>query len=90
MQRFLEAHPEPESEAAWQAEWDQQLFAWACQQVRRDVSAATWQAFWRTAVEDRAGKEVASELGLTTTAVYLARRRVLSRLKELVRSVQEP
>jgi RNA polymerase sigma-70 factor (ECF subfamily) len=88
--RLLEAYPEPESESAWQAEWDRQLFAWACQQVRRDVSEPTWQAFWRTAVEDRPGKEVAADLGLTTTAVYLARRRVLSRLKDLVRSVQEP
>jgi hypothetical protein len=33
---------------------------------------------------------VAADLGLTLTAVYHARSRVLARLKELVRSVQEP
>ncbi len=83
--------PAPERlEAEWQAEWEWQLFAWACEQVRRDVTDATWQAFWRTAVDGRPGKEVAAELGLTVAAVYLARSRVLGRLKGLVRSVEEP
>jgi RNA polymerase sigma-70 factor (ECF subfamily) len=89
--RLLEQHPAPEGEAEeWDAAWERRLFAWACAQVRRAVSATTWQAFWRTAVEGQPGTEVASDLGLTPTALYLARRRVLSRLKELVRSVQEP
>ena len=50
----------------------------------------TWQAFWRTAVDGQPGKQVAADLGLTVAAVYHARSRVLARLKELVRSVQEP
>ena len=66
------------------------LFAWACEQVRRDVTDATWQAFWRTAVDGQPGKQVAADLGLSVAAVYHARSRVLARLKELVQSVQEP
>jgi RNA polymerase sigma-70 factor, ECF subfamily len=54
------------------------------------VSDATWQAFWRAAFEGGSGKQVAAELGLSVTAVYNARSRVLARLKELVQSVQEP
>ena len=50
----------------------------------------TWQAFWRTFIDGQPGKQVAEDLGLSVAAVYLARRRVLTRLKELVRSVQEP
>ena len=89
--RLLEQCPVPESvEAEWEAEWERRLFAWACEQVRRSVTDVTWQAFWRTAVEGQAGKQVAADLGLTVAAVYLARSRVLARLKELVRSVQEP
>jgi RNA polymerase sigma-70 factor (ECF subfamily) len=76
--------------AEWEAEWERRLFAWACQQVRRDVSAATWEAFARTAVDGQPVKQVAADLGLTAGAVYLARNRVMARLKELVRSVQEP
>ena len=44
----------------------------------------------RTAVDGQPGKQVAADLGMTAGAVYLARNRVLARLKELVRSVQEP
>jgi RNA polymerase sigma-70 factor (ECF subfamily) len=87
---LLERCQTPERpEAAWEAEWEERVFAWACEQVRRDVTEATWQAFWRTAVEGQPGKQVADALGVSVAAVYHARGRVLARLKELVRSVQE-
>jgi RNA polymerase sigma-70 factor (ECF subfamily) len=89
--QLLEERPAPEGEQAeWEAEWERQVFAWACEQVRRDVSDVTWQAFWRTAVGAEPGRDVAADLGLSVAAVYLARSRVLARLKELVRSAQEP
>jgi RNA polymerase sigma-70 factor (ECF subfamily) len=88
---LLEQCPAPqEIDAEWEAEWERRQFAWACEQVRREVTDATWQAFWRTAVQGQPGKTVAADLGLTVAAVYLARSRVLARLKELVNSVQEP
>jgi RNA polymerase sigma factor (sigma-70 family) len=88
---LLESCPAPdEMEAQWRAEWEQRLFAWACEQVRREVSGTSWQAFWMTAVEGRAAKEVAAEVGLTIVAVYHARSRILARLKELVRSAETP
>jgi RNA polymerase sigma-70 factor (ECF subfamily) len=79
-----------DSRAEWEAECERQLVAWACARIRRDVSASTWQAFWWTAVEGRPGKQVAAELGLSIAAVYHARSRVLARIKELVRSVEDP
>jgi RNA polymerase sigma-70 factor (ECF subfamily) len=89
--QILEERPAPEGrEAEWETEWRRRLFAWACERVRRDVSGATWQAFWRTAIDGQAGKQVAAELGLSVAAVYLARRRIVTRLRELVQSVQEP
>jgi RNA polymerase sigma-70 factor (ECF subfamily) len=89
--QLLEVCPAPGgAEADWEAEWERRLFAWACEQVRRDVTDTTWQAFWRTAMDGQPSKRVAADLGLTRTAVYLARRRVLARLKELVQSAQEP
>jgi RNA polymerase sigma-70 factor (ECF subfamily) len=88
---LLEQRPAEEGEdPQWQAEWEQQVFAWACQQARGTVADITWQAFWRTAVEGRPGKDVATELGIPIASVYQARSRVLARLKELVQSVQEP
>jgi RNA polymerase sigma-70 factor (ECF subfamily) len=90
-QRSLEQRPTPDGpEEEWEAEWQQQVFAWACAQVRQDVTDLTWQAFWRTAMGGQPGKLVAAELDLTIAAVYHARSRVFARLKELVQSVQEP
>jgi RNA polymerase sigma factor (sigma-70 family) len=89
--QLLEQCPAPEDgEAEWQTEWDRRLVGWACEQIRRDVSEVAWQAFWRTAIGGQRGKQVADELGLTVVAVYHARSRILARLKELVRSEQEP
>jgi RNA polymerase sigma factor (sigma-70 family) len=87
---LLELFPAPDGiEADWDAEWEQRLVAWACEQVRRDVAEINWQAFWRTAVEGRSSKQVAEELGVTIAVVYHARSRIVARLKELVQSVQE-
>jgi RNA polymerase sigma-70 factor (ECF subfamily) len=66
------------------------VYAWACEQVRREVAPVTWQAFWKTAIEGQPGKQAAADLGISVATVYNARSRVLARLKELVQSVQEP
>jgi RNA polymerase sigma-70 factor (ECF subfamily) len=86
---LLEQLPAPE-EAQWETDWEDRLFTWACEQVRPEVSESSWQAFWRTAVDGAPGKQVAADLGLSVAAVYHARSRILARLKELVRLVQEP
>jgi RNA polymerase sigma-70 factor (ECF subfamily) len=90
-QRALEQCPaDHDGMAAWESAWQQQVFNWACEQVRREVTETTWQAFWRTAVAGQDCKTVARDLGQSVTAVYIARSRVLARLKERVRSAQEP
>jgi RNA polymerase sigma-70 factor (ECF subfamily) len=87
--RVVEQCPAPE-EDVWEAEWERHLFAWACEQVRREVADATWQAFWQTAIDGQPGKQVAAGLGLTVAAVYHARSRIRARLKELIASAQDP
>ena len=52
--------------------------------MRPTVSPSTWQAFWEMAVEGHSGQEVADKLGLTAAAVYLAKSRVMLRIKEQV------
>src|ERR1700722_14490825 len=91
VQKFLEHQPEPNGvEAEWEAQWRRRLFEWACGEARREGADTTWQAFWRTAIDDQPGKQVAADLGLSVAAVYQARSRVLARLKELVASAQGP
>jgi RNA polymerase sigma-70 factor (ECF subfamily) len=75
--------------SAWDREYDRQLFAWASEQVRGEFQAATWQAFWQTAVEGKNAREVGAALGLSPGAVYVAKSRVLARLREQIQQVQD-
>ena len=50
--------------------------------IRGEFEERTWGAFWRTAVEGRAAKDVGAELGLSAGAVRVAKSRVLHRLRE--------
>ena len=54
----------------------------ALELVRDQVAERTWRAFWLTAIEDHAPAEVAANLGVSPTAVRMAKSRVLHRLKE--------
>jgi RNA polymerase sigma-70 factor (ECF subfamily) len=50
--------------------------------MRADFDPTTWQACWEFVVRGRPAAEVAAELRLTANAVYLAKARVLRRLRE--------
>src|SRR5438132_19538 len=56
---------------------------------RGRFTASTWKAFWGTAVDGRNPKEVGGELGLSPGAVYVAKSRVLARLRDKVRELDE-
>jgi RNA polymerase sigma-70 factor (ECF subfamily) len=86
----LQELPAPDDQAAvWEEEYERRRFAWAAEQVRGQVQPGTWQAFWQTAVEGKSGQEVAAALGMSVAAVYLAKSRVMARLKEQVRELRE-
>jgi RNA polymerase sigma-70 factor (ECF subfamily) len=82
----LEELPAPSADEleAWERGFEQQLFALACEHVRRDFHEATWRAFWMTAIDGKSGKEVSRVLGMTTAAVYLAKRRVIERIRQQI------
>jgi len=85
-----EAMPTTEEEARiWEQEYERRVFAWASQQVRGRVDPSTWQAFWLTAVEGQSGEQAAAALGLTPGAVYVAKSRVMARLRALVEEIEE-
>lgn len=50
--------------------------------MQTDFQPATWKACWEHVACGRPAPEVAAELGLTVNAVYLARARVLRRLRK--------
>jgi RNA polymerase sigma-70 factor (ECF subfamily) len=75
-------------EDEWDREYQKRVFAWAADRVRKTVQDTTWQAFWRTAVDAQSGQKVAADLGLSVAAVYLAKSRVMARLKEQIAQLE--
>lgn len=68
----------------WEQEYQREVFRWAAREVREEFAETTWCAFWLTAVEGRSIPAVADELGKTVGAVYIARSRVMQRLRDKV------
>jgi RNA polymerase sigma-70 factor, ECF subfamily len=54
-----------------------------------EFAPATWQACWETVVCGRDVRAVAAGLGLTVNAVYVARSRVLARLRQALRGLPD-
>ena len=88
LQNLQEAQPTATDLSDWDAEYHRQIFSWAAERIRPEFQEKTWQAFWQTAVEERDGKEVAESVGLSIGAVYVAKSRVLARLKQEIASVE--
>jgi RNA polymerase sigma-70 factor (ECF subfamily) len=65
--------------------YDRELLVPAMRRVEKRVKPATWQAFRLTAIENRPGAEVAKELQMKVTHVFVAKHRVQKMLEEEVR-----
>ena len=91
MQQFLAGYAQDgsELERIWDEEYEQRLFHWAADKIREQFSESTWQAFWQTGVENRPAGDVAEGLSLSVGAVYIAKSRVLARLKEVIEQVDD-
>jgi RNA polymerase sigma-70 factor (ECF subfamily) len=80
---------EEDEASLWEEEYQRKVFAWAAEQVRPEFQDSTWQAFWLTAVEDQSARDAGQRLGMSPGAVYVAKSRVLARLKEQVRLLED-
>ncbi|HVA51321.1 MAG TPA: sigma-70 family RNA polymerase sigma factor [Pirellulales bacterium] len=65
----------------WEQEYRQKLVGLALELMRAHFQPTTWQACWEHVVSGRSAADVAAELGLTPAAVYVAKGRVLRRLR---------
>jgi RNA polymerase sigma-70 factor (ECF subfamily) len=82
---LLNAQPNPEQTTAEiLAEARTELVRWAGEQIRTEFSETTWNLFWLTAIEGVSIAEVAQSSGRSAGAIYVARFRVMTRLKEKV------
>lgn len=76
--------PSEESLSQWDREYALRVFHWAAENVREEFKESTWKAFWLTTVEGRSIESTSQLLGISTGAIYVARSRVLARIKVVV------
>ena len=87
--RLLETHPDPnEGSDEWEMEYQRRLASLAMERVKNEFQENTWQAFSLTAVEGKSASDVARQVGMSPGAIYVAKSRVLARLKEEVEAMR--
>jgi RNA polymerase sigma-70 factor (ECF subfamily) len=65
-----------------EAEYQHYLAQRALRLMQAQFQPTTWQACWKQVVEGRSAAEVAAELGISEGAAYVAKCRVLRRLRQ--------
>jgi RNA polymerase sigma-70 factor (ECF subfamily) len=73
----------------WDDEHDRFVTQRLLETLRPDFNEKTWRAFRAVAIEGRPPDEVAQELNLTVNAVFIAKSRVLSRLRQEAKGLVE-
>jgi RNA polymerase sigma factor (sigma-70 family) len=87
--QLLASHPDAnDGSDDWELEYQRRLASIAMQRVQSEFHENTWQAFRLTAVEGAAAAEVAKQLGMSPGAIYVAKSRVLARLKDEVENLR--
>lgn len=89
-QQRLEQHAGPDGtlSAAWEADYQRALAARAMENVKGEFQAATWDAFLLTAVEGLAPAQISARVGLSVGAIYVAKSRVIARLRQEIERLQ--
>jgi RNA polymerase sigma-70 factor (ECF subfamily) len=85
---LLEQEPVEDIAEQLAVEHRHEFFRFAAARVKESVKEATWRAFWMTNVEQRSIDDAAQALGMSPGAVYIARSRVLTRLRDEVRQLE--
>lgn len=76
------ADPDSDLNRQWDEEHDRFVIGCLLDLVAQDFEPTTMQAFRRTALDGATGADVAAELGISIAAVYMAKSRVLQRIRQ--------
>ena len=76
------ADPDSDLNRRWDEEHDRYVLNCLLDLVGEEFEPATLQAFRRLALDGASGAEVAQELGQSVAAVYVAKSRVLNRIRQ--------
>ena len=84
-----QADVDPAIDAELEKEHRRELYLRAAASVRTDVNAETWQAFEMTVVQGQSCEDVAEQLGKSVGTVYAARSRIVKRLRDRIKRMEE-
>jgi RNA polymerase sigma-70 factor (ECF subfamily) len=70
-------------------EYERALFRSAAQRIQQEVAEQVWQAFWLTTVEGISISDAAAQLKTGIGNIYVARSRVMARIKDLISKRRE-
>lgn len=73
--------PQSDLSQLWDREHDRHVLAQLLKAAQPHFAPGTWQAFRSVVIERVPAREVAEELGMTVNAVFIAKSRVVSRLR---------
>jgi RNA polymerase sigma-70 factor (ECF subfamily) len=74
--------PASELSQQWDQEHDQHVLRRLLELIEPEFPPVSWQAFRRVVFDDARPAEVAAELGIAVSAVYVVKSRILKRLRE--------
>jgi RNA polymerase sigma factor (sigma-70 family) len=91
VQELLLEAPGDDHESDAQIEWEyrRELYLRAARIVRGDIEADTWRAFELTVIEGRSIDDAAVLLKKPVGTIYAARSRIMRRLREAVRALEQ-
>jgi RNA polymerase sigma-70 factor (ECF subfamily) len=84
LQSWLSQLEDPASDQSrqWDQEHDRHVTRHLLNRLKDEFETKTWQAFSRVALDGVPAAQAAAELGLTSNAVFIAKSRVLARLRQ--------
>jgi RNA polymerase sigma-70 factor (ECF subfamily) len=82
--------PHSQLSQLWNREHDQYLSRRLLEMIKPDFEATTWRAFERVTIDGAKPAETAKELGISVNAVFIAKSRVMRRLRQEMQELSDP
>jgi RNA polymerase sigma-70 factor (ECF subfamily) len=73
---------EPNPALLWERQWNRTHLLYCLNQIRNEVAPLTYQAFDLYVIRELPVPEIAERLGMNPSQIYVAKHRVLARIKE--------
>ena len=87
--KLLDQLPSSQEAEDWEKDYQKQLVGWAMDKIEPYFSEKAWKSFILLSMEGCPAKDVAARLDTSPGSVYVYKSRVLKRLTEAIRSVDE-